>query len=289
MRNMKKTLTLVLGGLALTLLAFQWGADMNQKVFRPMNSGGAGPGKTGAPGESNCTACHSGSVMDGADINILTISDASGPVTSYVPGNTYAVTLEMTTNPQKKGFQATVLNTSEDMSGSFSASMSTAISSLNGRSYANHTSASNTSSVSQWLWDWTAPSSNTGDVTFYVSSNNANGNGTTSGDEIFLSQHTFTEDNGASVSEQVFSAQTTSFIAETNELFIVINHSDLGLLNVGLYDLNGKNILSKKKLMLSPGENALRFKVNSSIDNGTYLLALSQGEEQITELVKILR
>jgi len=147
----------------------------------------------------------------------------------------------------------------------------------------------NTSSVSEWLWDWTAPSSNTGDVTFYVSSNHANGNGTTSSDEIFLSQHTFTEDNGASVSEQAFSAQTASFIAETNELFIVMNHSDLGLLNVGLYDINGKQVLNKKKLMLSSGENVLRFKVNTSIDNGTYVLALKQGGEQITEMVKILR
>ena len=55
---MKKTTTLLLGSFGLLLLAFQWGADLKQEAFRPMNSGGAGPGKTGAPGEANCTACH---------------------------------------------------------------------------------------------------------------------------------------------------------------------------------------------------------------------------------------
>ena len=46
---MKKTTTLLLGSFGLLLLAFQWGADLKQEAFRPMNSGGAGPGKTGAP------------------------------------------------------------------------------------------------------------------------------------------------------------------------------------------------------------------------------------------------
>lgn len=286
---MKKTTTLLLGSFGLLFLAFQWGADLKQEAFRPMNSGGAGPGKTGAPGEANCTACHSGSVMDGANVNILTISDASGPVTTYVPGNTYAVSLAMSTNPQKKGFQATVLNSSDNMAGSFSASMTTAISSLNDRSYANHISASNTNSVSEWLWDWTAPNSSTGDVTFYVSSNHANGNGSTSGDEIFLSQHTFTEDNGASVDEHSFFSEVASFIPETNELYIALNHTELGILDVVLFDLNGKKVFNKKKLLLSSGDNSLRLKVNSTVGNGTYILALKLGSDEISKTVKILR
>ncbi len=286
---MKKTTTLLLVAFVATLFAFQWGIKINQETFRPMNSGGAGPGKTGAPGESNCTACHAGSVMDGANVNVLTLSDASGPVTSYVPGNTYAVTLAMSTNPQKKGFQATALNTSDEMAGSFSASMSTAISSLGGRSYANHISASNTSAVSQWLWDWTAPSSSTGNVTFYVSSNHANGNGATSGDEIFLSQHTFTEDDGASLDKHSFFSETASFIPETNELYIALNRTEMGILDVALFDLNGKQVFNKKKLLLSSGDNSIRLKVNSTVGNGTYIVTLKLGLDEISKTVKILR
>ena len=286
---MKKTTTLILVALVAILFAFQWGIDINQETFRPMNSGGAGPGKTGAPGESNCTACHAGSVIDGANVNVLTISDGSGPVTTYVPGNTYAVSLAMSTNPQKKGFQATALNTSDEMAGSFSASASTAISSLGNRSYANHISASNTSAVSEWLWDWTAPSSSAGDVTFYVSSNHANGNGITSGDEIFLSQHTFAEDNGASIDNHSFFSEVASFIPETNELYIALNHTELGIIDVALFDLNGKQVFNKKKLLLSSGDSSLRLKVNSTVGNGTYILALKLGAEEISKTVNILR
>lgn len=286
---MKKTTTLLLGSFGLLLLAFQWGADLKQEAFRPMNSGGAGPGKTGAPGEANCTACHSGSVMDGANVNILTVSDASGPVTTYVPGNTYAISLAMSTNPQKKGFQATVLNSSDDMAGSFSASMTTAISSLNGRSYANHISASNTNSVSEWLWDWTAPSSSVGDVTFYVSSNHANGNGTTSGDEIFLSQHSISEDQGASVENLSFSLETVSFIAETNELFVTLINSNSGKFNAKLYDLTGKEVFAKTKAQLSSGTNNIHMHISEAIENGVYLLAINQGSHEISKIVRILR
>jgi len=42
---MKKTTTLILVALVAILFAFQWGININQETFRPMNSGGAGPGK----------------------------------------------------------------------------------------------------------------------------------------------------------------------------------------------------------------------------------------------------
>ena len=58
-------------------------------AFMPTNSSGAGAGKTGAPGESNCTACHSGSTQDGANENLLTVLDGGNPVFEYLPGQTY--------------------------------------------------------------------------------------------------------------------------------------------------------------------------------------------------------
>ena len=38
----------------------------------PLNSGGVGPGRTGAPGETSCTGCHAGTAQDGANENVLT-------------------------------------------------------------------------------------------------------------------------------------------------------------------------------------------------------------------------
>ena len=77
-------------------------------------SSGAPAGKTGAPGEGvlSCTECHAGSVNDGATQNILTVYDEGIEVTGYIPGEIYTVSLVLTDENVKEGFQATVLDNS---------------------------------------------------------------------------------------------------------------------------------------------------------------------------------
>ena len=154
------------------------------------NSGGAAAGNTGAPGESAlaCAQCHSGGTTDGTAENLLIVSDGANPVTEYIPGNVYTVSLGMASSPAKKGFQATALDPSNNMAGNFTSLAGVNVSGA-ARKYANHTNASNTSATIAWQWTWTAPATNVGDVTFYVASNRANNNGANSGDVIYLSQH----------------------------------------------------------------------------------------------------
>ncbi|MFM7682216.1 MAG: choice-of-anchor V domain-containing protein, partial [Bacteroidota bacterium] len=149
--------------------------DLNSFHKSPLNSGGVAAGKTGAPGEQNCTQCHSGNTQDGSNENVLTLLDGTTPVTTYSPGQQYTVTLSMSSNPVKKGFQATALTSANAMAGIFTGQSGNT--SINGSSkkYANHTSTSNTSSSAPiWTWTWTAPASGTGDVKFYVATNKAN-------------------------------------------------------------------------------------------------------------------
>jgi hypothetical protein len=165
----------------------------NIKEFHkaPINSGGAGTGRTGAPGEQDCTGCHAGTTQDGVNENILTLLNGPTPVTTYTPGQQYTVTLAMSSNPAKKGFQATALTSANLMAGTFTGQSGNT--SINGmtKKYANHTLGSNTSTTAPlWTWTWTAPAAGTGNVTFYVATNKTNGNGATNGDLIYLSQHT---------------------------------------------------------------------------------------------------
>ncbi|MFN9520073.1 MAG: hypothetical protein ACK574_10140, partial [Bacteroidota bacterium] len=83
------------------------------------NTGGAPSGNTAAPGDGNCTGCHSGSLItSGADWNNFTIT-STVPVGGYVPGTTYTITISHTQSGINKwGFQATVLNSSNAMAGS---------------------------------------------------------------------------------------------------------------------------------------------------------------------------
>ena len=156
---------------------------------------GAPAGRTGAPGETNCTSCHSGTVADGTAINTLSMFETGtgNLVTQYELGKTYDVVLNIVGTTTKRGFQTTARAISTNLTaGSLSAvANSTALLSSGGNEFINHLSASVSSS--DFSFKWTAPASNEGDIRFYVASNVTNASGTNSGDQIFLSQHTFSK------------------------------------------------------------------------------------------------
>ncbi len=263
-KTMKKTIFILsvcsvsIGLFALKKIEFQ----NNFELSKPVNAGGAAAGKTGAPGEQTCTACHAGSAQDGGNENVLSITDGGTEVTNYVPGQQYDVTLSMSSNPAKKGFQSTALLSNNAMAGSFTGVAGNT--NINGttKKYANHTTTSNTNATPTWTWSWTAPSTGSGDVTFYVASNKANNNGANSGDVIYLSQHTISEQSNASVSNQNFNPDLT--IKNTNgmvDLAFYLNKVSNVALNV--IDLNGKSVYNQYCENVSSGKNVLQLDLTS--------------------------
>lgn len=240
---------------------------------KPLNSGGAGGGKTGAPGEQNCTACHSGSTQDGSGQNILKVFDGTTEVSEYMPGQTYNVTLELSSNPSKKGFQATVLTGTNFMAGQFNSGSNTQLNSANNRTYANHTISSNTSSTNSWNWSWTAPSTGSGDVTFYVSSNEANNNGANSGDVIYLSQHVITEQSNANLSSVIFnpSLNITGGLNGNKILNFELNKNSKVGINV--VNINGQSVIHKYYNAMSVGHNTIELDLKDK-KSGLYIVHL---------------
>lgn len=162
------------------------------------NIGGGPAGLTGAPSEGTCLNCHSGSALNSGPGSV-SISLAGG-ATTYVPGNTYAVTVTVTEAAKTKfGFQATVLNGSNIFTGLMNTSSSAGrvgLSSQNGRSYANHNSSSAVSATSgsnSWTFNWVAPAAGTGTVRFYASGNATNANSGSGGDKIYTTSLAITE------------------------------------------------------------------------------------------------
>ena len=151
-----------------------------------LNSGGAPTGKTGAPGESNCTMCHSGNVNDGSTFSSISFS---GLDNQYIPGTTYDLTLTLNNGSTKNGFQLVVLDSiTNSNSGTLilTDAVNTQISSANSRDYLNHTSSGNTQT--SWNFQWTAPSSNVGPIKIYYAYNIAGyPYSNTSGDDIYTS------------------------------------------------------------------------------------------------------
>ena len=237
----------------------------------PINSGGAGAGRTGAPGESNCTGCHAGTAQDGTNENLLTLSDGTTNVTTYTPGQQYTVSLSMSSNPVKKGFQATALTSVNVMAGSFTALTGTLINSGNSRQYANHTSSSNTSAT-PWTWTWTAPLAGTGNVKFFVATNETNSNGGTSGDMIYLSQHVISEASSAGVENVTFNNNVVIGVDnESSKVTLAFELNQMAKMAINIVDLNGKSVYSKNAMNGQIGSNHIDIST-SDFKSGVFIL-----------------
>jgi hypothetical protein len=159
-------------------------------------STGPPAGRTGAPGESTCLACHAGIANQWP--NQFTIQAPE----SYVPGQTYQITVQhMAFNPTRLrwGFELTALALSDNTKAGVLTSVDAFTSLITGsgpfpsRQYIRHTSAGTFAGQvdgASWTFDWTAPSSNVGPVRLYAAGNEANNNNANTGDMIYTTEVT---------------------------------------------------------------------------------------------------
>ena len=116
---------------------------------------------------------------------------------TYVPGQTYPITVtHQNADPTRLrwGFQLTVLDTASDEKAGDLQSTNGLTQVLNNagpgsaRQYIEHTSAGTfvgQQNGASWTFNWTAPATDVGPVTFYAAGNHANNDGNTSGDYIY--------------------------------------------------------------------------------------------------------
>lgn len=260
-----------------------------QKSLR--HNSGAPTAKTGAPGETNCTVCHLGSVQTGTNENQFLLTNSSGAVTHYLPNETYQIELSMASNPAKKGMQVTVLNSSNQFVGSFTpATGGVNFTMAGGRSYANHTAASTLATFPFWTWNWTAPATDEGPVTFYVATNLANANGQNSGDVIHLSNHTI--GSTMSLKENSFSAVgefNASFSPENSMIYLQYASLISGSNFVNIVDMTGKSVLNMKLGTSTIGTNKESIRVPDHLKNGAYIVQFFVDNYPMSQSVVIER
>ena len=139
------------------------------------NTTGSSGGMSGAPGDNTCVQCHStfGLNTGTALVSIISTIPASG----FVPGNTYTITASAAqTGISKYGFEV------HEALGSILITNPTTTQHLGfGSNRITHQAAGTTVIINNisWSFDWVAPATGSGNVTFYgafVAANNATGN-----------------------------------------------------------------------------------------------------------------
>lgn len=292
---MKKRLyTTIFGALSISALCFILiSADLRTNISKYheqsiLNSGGAPSGRTGAPGEANCTACHSGSTQDGSTVNELVLNSGG---TDYAAGETAAMTLTLTDDAAKNGFQLVALHSNNDMAGTFTITDNTntkfVASGLLNRDYVTHTS--NGTALSSWTFDWETPVEG-GDVTFYVATNKTNSSATNQGDVIYLSQHSFSSPSSSGIKEDVISESfDVLYAAQKNAIianFEISNDSDISFNVVGL---DGKSIYTKSANHFVPGEYSEMLRLPNDIRDGIYIATVFIDNKPLSKKIFISR
>jgi hypothetical protein len=177
----------VLLAMAVALVLFT-DNSANPRVWA--NFSGPPAGFTGAPGELRCDDCHTSPTQSTGSITL------NAPST-YTPGQTYNITVTHATTDQTKvrwGFELTALDGADQKAGTLAPlnSFTQVINNqgpfpsrqyieqtTDGSFFGQHNGAS-------WTFRWTAPADVVGIVTFYVAGNQGNGDGNSSGDNIYF-------------------------------------------------------------------------------------------------------
>jgi FG-GAP-like repeat len=218
-------------------------------------SAGPSPSYTNAPGEDNCTACHTGFPVN-SGIGTLTIT---GLPVNYRVGQNYPVSITLAdTDAVTYGFQTTSLDKLGLQAGTFSVAgtmiqTKTGVINGNSRTYVEHTVDGIVPVVfgsKTWQFNWTAPTTRKGKISFYIAGNGTNSDGGPGGDRIYTinsptysgtSIASFDGDGKADISVFRPSNNTWYSLNSTNGNFIQSAFGTSGdIITPGDYDGDGK-------------------------------------------------
>ncbi len=248
-------------------------------------SGGSPGAKTGSPGDgnANCTQCHSGSANSVTGWVTSTI-----PAWGYVPGETYTVTVSGThTGVSKFGFEVTAENSQNDKTGTLSITNSTETKLTNSNHAVTQKSGGTTPSGASksWSFDWKAPDAGVGSVTFYAAFNAADGDGSTSGDAIYLSSLIADENTSTGIDDNKFENAVSVYPVPFNSQISISVKDGMNAEQINLY--NSIGVLVKSiKVNSKSGE-----KINVNAENleaGVYILNIigTNGEQVSKQIIK---
>ena len=245
-------------------------------------SNGAPAASTGAPDEKHCssTGCHS-TFAPNTGIAELSVSVGNG-ITKYEPGKTYPVAVSIS-NPGlvRFGFQAVAVNAENKNAGSIQITDEARTQVIPGygnqtdRKYATYT-YEGTNAVStglgKWEFEWTAPATDEGDITFYFGSVAANNDGTDDGDHTYSKKITL---NAPSIFWNIFPNVSVGTFS--------IKSSGAELQSLKVFNSSGEKVFEKTHM------EPATFNLQLSEPSGIYFLSVTQNSKTAVQKIIISR
>lgn len=166
---------------------------------------------SGIPNGTTCnmSTCHTGGAVNSGPGSVVITTDI--PVTGYIAGTVYQITVTVNSggaNGVAYGFSCSATKTgTATLTSGFAASDNSTLAKSSGAYIVHKNSVNGNGATSHaFVFNWTAPASGTGSVTFYAAGNSANGNGSQSGDQIYNGDLVVEEAPGAGLTESILDA-----------------------------------------------------------------------------------
>lgn len=260
------------------------------------NNGKAG--RTGAPGESTCTGCHTGSALNDG-VGSVTISSPDLPTWEYMPGDTYniSVTVARTGSPLF-GFDCECLtvNTPIANGGTIIVSNSAethlanfTISSVVRKNITHNLNGGHTTDSHTFTFRWAAPTTNVGNVKFYCAGNAANGDNTKLNDHIYTTSQVVTPAIGAGAMETAVTKDDFSvFPNPANENIAVTFTAGAGeRVDFSLYTAEGKEAGPVYTFEGTGSSQTSSIILPADLAKGMYILRMVNGDSSTVRQIII--
>lgn len=278
---MKKIILIVVSIVAITL----------GTAFDILNEDGRA-GNTGSPGENTCKYCHTSFTTPGAGTIKLTSTIPIASGWRYTPGTTYTMTatvkyigkslfgvgVEALTSSGANGGTIIVTNTT-------TTKIKTANVGGNARKNLVHTlNGGAVADSALFVFNWTAPATNVGNVTFWYAGVIADAAQDSLGDYVVNGNTIVYPASATGITEYSNTAPGLNVFTLANERKLQVRFYAEQNLNteLSLYDMNGKEVSKFNAGKIHQGDMTLEMPLPQQITSGVYIVILRSGSQRLS-------
>jgi hypothetical protein len=246
------------------------------------NSDNGKAGYTNSPNEGNCTTsgCHDSYTLNSGGGSV-TISSSNMTGWVYDPGVTYHMTVTVARSANSLfGVCVEALTTANANAGTLvitnsakTSIKSRTVSGVSRRSVVHTLNGGANPAQMAFNFDWTAPASNIGDVTFYFAGVAANADGNETGDYVYTGSQVVNYNTLNSIATINTSTPISVYPMPVQDHFSVnytVNTS--GPVSIKLYTMQGALAADLGSKMLAKGDYTDNFYLPANLSSGNYLL-----------------
>ncbi len=244
-------------------------------------------GNTGSPGENSCNQCHNSFAINSSDGFIKFSSNIPGDI--YEPDSVYTINVTVgKPGVSLFGFGLEALKTGNTSTGTFIITNSIRTQQLtaaNGRLNMVHKligGAFPDSAV--FSFDWRAPSTNVGPITFYYSGVCADSSNNALGDYVYKGSHTISSTSTVGIANNgdLNSSLIIRPFPSGQFVDVILNLNANEDIELSLLSMDGKLLQTNFYPQEQPGEKTFTMYTHE-LNSGVYILQAKVGNQMVTK------